>query len=609
MPELVEAAKGLSSEVALPLLEHLLRLRRTDPLAGYMAVHALAHISSEAAAQLLLPLVSDRDPAMRRHAAWALSRRRPVPAALDDLGDMVREGGFSQMMAELALEAWLAEMPELAWQMPADLTERLLWLSRKPITRTGRIPTRRRGLRIAQVLMQGRVDAGLTAAASGDGGGLITLQVGLTRELGDLESIAEAHLVTRALLGESDVFSRPSEALGDRGRISRLEFGPSGYLARDEMWGHRADLERALHLFLTENGPFDALHLRFADVGTFAAARVARALQIPLFFTLAPDPHSVIAAAESTGELTRSNFAEREASEHLIFRFWLVQEMLRDADRLALLPRQRQREQFQELMGIDVTASDRFVVVPEGVDYSVIQRAEREVLAMREGRAAPKGIGQLLSALSELPPSRLGLPLLLAAGRLSHVKGMDRVVAAWAGDPEIRRNYNLVLAGGNLRHPSDEERAVLGAIAEAAGSAPGLVLLGGQSHQDVANLMAAVALGVPGYIGAHGIYVCGSAKEEFGLAIVEALGAGLPVVAPQVGGPATYVDHEFTGYLADTLNVTELRRGIRWADGSRKSDVRADAARQLVKGRYSLSAMASELASMYSMDIRETNVS
>ena len=48
-----------------------------------------------------------------------------------------------------------------------------------------------------------------------------------------------------------------------------------------------------------------------------------------------------------------------------------------------------------------------------------------------------------------------------------------------------------------------------------------------------------------------GIYVAASLKEEFGIAILEALTSGLVVVAPAAGGPATYVEQDVTGVLVD----------------------------------------------------------
>ena len=47
------------------------------------------------------------------------------------------------------------------------------------------------------------------------------------------------------------------------------------------------------------------------------------------------------------------------------------------------------------------------------------------------------------------------------------------------------------------------------------------------------------------------MYVDGAVKEEFGLAVLEAMAAGLVVVAPSTGGPSTYVDDGDTGVLVD----------------------------------------------------------
>ena len=287
LPPLMEAAEATSPN--LGPLQRLVRNRASDPLAAYLAIRAIGHVGGEEAAQLLARLLEDDDPAIRQHAAWALSGRRPYRPAFEPLIAMIGEGGFSQMMAELTLEPWLREMPEIAWRAEGALTDHLLWLSHKPQTR----PSGPRGnaSRIAQVLMQGKVDATKTSAASGDGGGLITLQVGLTEKLAQHEAIAEAHLITRAIHGLGGGFTRPCEEIGDDGYITRIEFGPPRYLTRTEMWAHRAELERELERTLVESGPFDGLHLRFADVGTFAAARAAKRLGIPSF-SLSPPTHT-----------------------------------------------------------------------------------------------------------------------------------------------------------------------------------------------------------------------------------------------------------------------------------------------------------------------------
>lgn len=609
MEALAVAASRAHPEEATNRLAGMVELRHSDPLAAYLAVYALGSVRSSRVDSLLVDLLDSEDAALAQHAAWSLSRRRPVPDALGSLDAMVDRGGFSRMMAELALEAWLREIPELIWRMGPHRFDEYSRLAERPRKGPAVRPATGRGLRIAQVLMQGRVDSTISSAGSGDGGGLITLQVGLTRELARREDVDDVYLVTRLIGGESG-FDRRREPIG-RGILARLEFGGEGYLGVEEMWAFRSELERELRRFLLSHGPFDALHLRFADVGAFVAARLGEQLDIPVFFTLAPDPHGVLAAAEESGELRRRDFARAEADHHYLFRAWLVNWMLRRADRLALLPRRDQHAQLRDLLGVDVSDPGRFVVIPEGIDLEQVQEARATIAGLDGLVEAPAVISELEAAVARMPEHRHGLPLLLTVGRFNRVKGMERVVEAWAEDPEIRAGFNLVVVGGSLRAPSTEEQQTISAISARLGEqgSEGLVMLGHRSHRDVTLVMAAASGGTPGAIGSSGVYVSGSEKEEFGLAIVEAMAAGLAVVAPAVGGPGTYIDHLFTGYLADTRDVEDIRRGIRWAVTTRKSEVRADAARRKIRSGYSLSAMASALISLYDRSEAESTAS
>ena len=112
-----------------------------------------------------------------------------------------------------------------------------------------------------------------------------------------------------------------------------------------------------------------------------------------------------------------------------------------------------------------------------------------------------------------------------------------------------------MIVGGDLAAPSVVERSVLAAIDRLVPvgdrTARGLVLLGGRPRADVARLLVAAARGRAGGWPAGGVYVDGAWKEEFGLAVIEALAAGLVVVAPSTGGPPTYVDDGDIGVLVD----------------------------------------------------------
>ena len=210
---------------------------------------------------------------------------------------------------------------------------------------------------------------------------------------------------------------------------------------------------------------------------------------------------------------------------------------------------------------------------------------------------------ELRAAIAALPPQRAGLPFVLSVGRFHRVKGFPRLLEAWAADPQLFGEFNLAIVGGNLEYPTEEERGILRALREVELRRPhasdGLLLLGHRSHDEVAQLLHAARSGIGGQVAPNGVYACASDKEEFGLALLEALAVGLVVVAPRTGGPATYVDDGATGALVDTTSLDDLQRGLREAAALRHDDARAATAAALVRSRFTVDAMAEQLTSLY----------
>jgi glycosyltransferase involved in cell wall biosynthesis len=141
------------------------------------------------------------------------------------------------------------------------------------------------------------------------------------------------------------------------------------------------------------------------------------------------------------------------------------------------------------------------------------------------------------------------------------------------------------------------------AIVPADGRAAlGLLLPGHQPNDTVARWVAAVRRGIPGLAAPSGIYVCGSLKEEFGIALLEAMASGLIVVAPNGGGPATYVEQGVTGYLTSTWHVGMLAEAMTEAldaATAETSDDRAERSRRTVETSFTIQAMAGSLAAVY----------
>jgi glycosyltransferase involved in cell wall biosynthesis len=483
------------------------------------------------------------------------------------------------------------------------------------------------GLRLAQVHLGGRLDRSLGHAGEGDTGGIATLLVQLGDALAAHPRIAAVTTIGRgtaaeALTSMGELDDAVDPAAGGHAVVAApLQAHESVPFAG--AWPAVVAAERGLRRVLRVRRP-TMLHLRMADAGSLAA-RLARRAGLPYVFSLAPDPNAVIAEMERSGELDRATFGEADVRAALWFRARLVRQLADSAQQIALFPRRELATRLHSLLGIDIAADPgRYHVVPEGIDLAPVRAARAAVAATPAEAASAEaevttpdfgpspGVGisagsvvlrDLAESIRGLGQGRSGLPLVVSVGRLAEVKGMARIAEAFAADAGLRRRANLVIVGGNLDDPTPEERAEIERIEAAFVGHPeladALILLGHRPHDDVLRVMAAAELGLGGWVAPGGAYVCGSRKEEFGLAIVESLAAGLAVVAPRVGGPASYVEDGLTGLLVDTMDPTALAAGIRGALDLAGLPGRRERAQRLVEERFTIGAMADALAPVY----------
>ena len=462
-------------------------------------------------------------------------------------------------------------------------------------------------LRIAQVHLGAALDPELRRSGMGDTGGIATLLVKLGLALENVDGIDRVTTIARGTARDTLDATRPV----DRERhFAPVALEPESGTAFTDPWPARVEAERGIRRVIRELGRPDVLHLRMADAGTLAAANVAATLGIPTVFTLAPDPHGIIAEREAARDLSRRSFAREDAKHHFWYRVQLVDRLTRQAHQIALFPRARLQEQLRALVGVDVTATPaRFTVVPEGIDVVQVQAA----IAARSqsgdasiglpGPTAGSGLAHLLDRIAALPSRRHGLPIVLSVGRLNEMKGMARLAQAFAADAGLRARATLVIVGGDLDDPTPAEATELARIHAVIAGEPdlehSLILLGHRPNGDIPHLLAAARLGVGRLIGPDGAYACASRKEEFGLAIVEAMAAGLAVVAPLAGGPATYIEEGRTGHLVDTPDVSELNRGVVGALELAGRPGRAAYASEAIARRYDISSMAETLSAIY----------
>lgn len=451
------------------------------------------------------------------------------------------------------------------------------------------------GLRICQLVLA-KVDKTLSSGGCGETGGVASLLVSLGNAL--VRQPAIEQVLTIGLGSLNDAITS----------LSATNHNPQAYrviTAGDDMrpmnstnaWEHLPTLKRSIRRCLGNFGAVDLIHLRMLDTATYAASAVANSLAIPICFSFAPDPQNTVQALQAGGALNRRAFVDADAQTNLWFRARMLEQLGRNVGHVALFPQPKCKLLLQDIRKDLRQHKQQSVTMAEGIDIQLIRQA-----AMTYAAGKPNESQDVINDLAHsIDASRRHLPLLLSVGRFHPIKGMDRIAKAWVADPLLYNSCNLVLVGGNFSHPSAVEKQVMQAIDKVVPindhRRAGIILMGGRPKADIAQLMVATMQGRSDSWAPGGIYVDGALKEEFGLALIEALATGLVVVAPSTGGPSTYVDHGDTGILVDPEQ--DLGQAIHQGFALVERAGRSLKARTMVEDHYAIDTMAEKLTSLY----------
>lgn len=200
---------------------------------------------------------------------------------------------------------------------------------------------------------------------------------------------------------------------------------------------------------------------------------------------------------------------------------------------------------------------DRLVVIPNGID---------------EARFASVPPPAPAASSANEGPLRL-----VAVGRLDRRKGFDDAIRAVRAVPDV----TLEIVGDG------EERGALETLVSREGVGDRVTLTGWLADPSPALARADAAL-------------CSSRSEGLGLAFLEAMSTGRPVLAVPVGGVVEFVEDERTGLLAAGTSVADLTGLLRRAVAARATlPALGAAARDRVHRRYTAPAMADAYAVLY----------
>lgn len=132
-------------------------------------------------------------------------------------------------------------------------------------------------------------------------------------------------------------------------------------------------------------------------------------------------------------------------------------------------------------------------------------------------------------------------PLLLFVGRIQPLKGASVAVRALAALGPDHPDARLVVVGGPSGPQGQNEVDHLSSLVEASGLTDRVTFVPPQPHELLST-----------YYRAADVCLVPSRTESFGLVALEAAACGIPVVASDVGGLRSLIDHGRTGYLVDS---------------------------------------------------------
>ena len=281
-------------------------------------------------------------------------------------------------------------------------------------------------------------------------------------------------------------------------RVVHVEAGPHD-LGKEKLPEVVDEFTEGVRRHLRAAGDVDAIHANYWLSGV-VGHRLKHELSLPLVSTF----HTLARVKAETGDPEPDRRVRAET------------EVIGCSDAI-LASCRAEAAQLVELYG---APAERIEIVAPGVDHAFFspgdQRGARKALHLGEH------------------------PVLLFVGRIQPLKGADVAVAALA---ELHRHHPdalLVVVGGASGPDGEHEEHHLHDLVDELGLAGSVRFVAPQPHHLLST-----------YYRAADVCVVPSRSESFGLVALEAAACGTPVVAADVGGLTTLIDHGGTGFLVE----------------------------------------------------------
>jgi sucrose-phosphate synthase len=391
-----------------------------------------------------------------------------------------------------------------------------------------------------------------------DTGGQIkyVLEEGL--ELSRQPEVERVDLFTRRINDKtvSEDYGQPIENISEKFRIVRIPCGGSKYIRKELLWKHLDEyIDKSVQFIKREGRLPDIVHGHYADAG-YVAMWLSRLFGVPFVFT-----------GHSLGRSKKEKLLNDGMPEEKILRKYMIdqridaeEEVLKSADMVVASTNQEVNDQYGQY---ENRQSPEYRVIPPGVD---LEKFFPYYHSMLPEYKADEGL--LLSHASIL--QELGRffknsekPVVLALCRPDKRKNISGLIQTFGEDRELQAMANLAIYAGIRKDITAMESNEQGVLTDMLLLMDKYDLYGkmaipkqSNSHLEVPELYRIAAA-------SKGVFVNAALTEPFGLTLLEASAAGLPLVATDDGGPRDILANCRNGILVDPTDPAAIASSIK----------------------------------------------
>lgn len=352
--------------------------------------------------------------------------------------------------------------------------------------------------------------------------------------------------LTRALAMRGiavDIFTRASdphaayvdtESIGVKNaRVINITAGPRAPVSKHKLSEYTTPFAQGIRDFAArEQVSYDILHAHYWLSGVSAQCLQVMDTELrarggtPILRDAASGKRAPIVQMFHTLGAMKNRVARNERETEIEARMIAECGLMQSAARVvASTPRDR-----EQMIDLCDAPPQRIVIIPPGVDTNLFHPVPNTRAREWIGSYDEKTV--------------------LFVGRIDPVKGLDTWFRAMKlvvdDDPTLRRRMCVCLIGGDVddEPDPDSELAHLQTLKEELGIGDIVTFLGGRAQTSL-----------PFYYSAADAVVMPSRYESFGLAALEAMACGTPVVASDVGGLSYLIRDGETGFLVPEGNA------------------------------------------------------